>query len=70
MSMTQERMGQIIDKATAETEKDMILIGRMRKALSDVVEMFQARPDMFRLCGPAEVQTIKAACDALNGFEP
>ncbi len=41
---------------------------KLRKALSDLVEMFHARPDLFRLCGPAEVGAIKTACDALNGF--
>lgn len=41
---------------------------KMRMALADLVEMFHARPDILRLCGPAEVQCIKAACDALNGF--
>lgn len=41
---------------------------KMRKALADLVDMFHARPDIFRLCGPAEMQCIKAACDALNGF--
>lgn len=35
-------------------------------ALADMVDTFQARPDMLQLCGFKEHAQIKAACDALN----
>lgn len=38
----------------------------LRQALADLVETFQARPDILRLCGPHEHAQIKAACEALN----
>lgn len=40
--------------------------GSLYSALAAMVDMFHQRPDMFRLCGSAEVATIKTACDALN----
>lgn len=38
MTMTQERMGEIITRATKEIEKDMLTIGELRRALARIQE--------------------------------
>ncbi len=42
MSMSQERMGEIIDRATVEILADMKVITKLRAALEEVVGCFDA----------------------------
>lgn len=63
MNMTAERAGEVIDRATAEIAKDMVVIAELREALSSVLSL--ARIKWGNL--DAEVNTVFDRAEALLG---
>ena len=65
MSMTQERMSEIIERATKEIERDMLTIGSLRKVIERIQELATDTPtksDMERALN----HIVKECEDALS----